>query len=163
MTVDIKKFELSHFAERLKSRMEELSLNQSMLAQIANISQTTISKYLNQKQEPVVSIVTALAQALSCDLSWLVGMEADQEQAQVSPGEEYVGPVTALEKAALTKALAVLRSSGVRGSPDKALVANIDACYETVQYAAELGHNGGTWQQRAGESSESSVRRRKAR
>ena len=163
MPINIKSFELSHFAERLKSRMEELSLNQSTLAQITNISQTTISKYLNQKQEPVVSIATALAQALSCDLSWLVGMEEGQEQARKPTPGEYVGPVSALEKAALTKALTVLRSTELRGSPAQALAVTIDAHYESVKYAAELGHNGGTRQQRAGESPASSARRKRAR
>lgn len=151
------------FRERLEARRKELSLSQEELAKVCGLSQSSVSRYLKGERVPDLDSAAALARGLSCKLEWLAGMEADQEQAQATPGEEYVGPVTALEKAALTKTLAVLRSTGVRGSPAQALAVSIDAHYESVQYAAELGRNGGTRQQRVGESPESSARRRKAR
>lgn len=151
------------FVSRLAGKMGELSLNQGKLAELSGVSQSAISRWLNKESDPKLPHVVAVARVLKCDIGWLAGGDDNQTDAQIPPGEEYVGPVTALEKAALTKTLTVLRSSGVRGSPDKTLAANIDTCYETVQYAAELGHNGGTRQQRAGESPASSARQRKAR
>lgn len=151
------------FGERLRQRMKEISITQKELGARSGCGQSNISRYLKGEQAPNLAQAVALASVLECDLGWLAGADGKQAATPEPPNGEYVGPVSALEKAALTKTLTVLRSTELRGSPAQALAVTIDAHYESVQYAAELGRNGGTRQQRVGESPENSVRRRKAR
>lgn len=159
----VKEYSEDLFVSRLAGKMNELSINQGKLAELSGVSQSAISRWLNRESDPKFPHVVAVARVLKCDIGWLAGDDESQASAQTPPNEDYVGPVTALEKAALTKTLTVLRSTELRGSPAQALAVTIDAHYESVKYAAELGHNGGTRQQRAGESPASSARRRKAR
>lgn len=161
MTFDEYIFNPSTFAERLRSKMEELSINQSELSSLSGVDQTAISNYLNQKRGPSLATTAAIAQALSCDLGWLAGI--DIEKGTPPPGQDWIRMpahdprrLDASERKDLEKALMVLRSHGVRGAPDQALASNIDAFHAAVETAGELGLRGGAKQQGDRDSSRKS-------
>lgn len=154
-------FQPAAFGARLRQRMAEISITQKELGARSGCGQSNISRYIKGEQAPNLAQAVSLATVLGCDLGWLAGMDSGGPTAE-PPGADYVGPVTALEKTSLSKALTVLRSKGVRGHPDQALAANIESCFETVRYAEELGAYGG--QQGHGEgSAASSAKRRRTR
>lgn len=153
-------FQPEVFGARLRQRMAEISITQRELGARSGCGQSNISRYLKGEQAPNLAQAVSLASVLECDLGWLAGM-ASGEPTSAPTDADYVGPVSALEKTALSKALTVLRSKGVRGHPDQALAANIESCFETVRYAEELGADGG---QVHGEGSgASSAKRRRTR
>jgi transcriptional regulator with XRE-family HTH domain len=154
-------FDQASFAARVKERMEALSLSQGQLAEMTNLSQAAISRYLAGERKPDAEGLLALSYALNCQPVWLAGLEDSGGPTPEPSGADYVGPVSALEKTALSKALTVLRSKGVRGHPDQTLASNIETCFETVRYAEELGDNGGHVHGEG--SAASSARRRRTR
>lgn len=148
------------FGDRLRQRMAELSITQKELGARSGCGQSNISRYIKGEQAPNMAQAVALANVLVCDLGWLAGMDSGGPTPEPT-GADYVGPVSALEKTALSKALTVLRSKGVRGHPDQTLASNIETCFETVRYAEELGDNGGHVHGEG--SAASSARRKRAR
>lgn len=101
------------FSKRLKQRIKELSLKQDELAERTGIGQSTISRYVNNKQVPELAPAVALAQALECDLGWLVGISGlekkDAKDQAHSKGGAKLAPK---ERQLLDNALEILRAQG---------------------------------------------------
>lgn len=72
----------SGFADRLRSRRENLGITQENLALRIGVSKTTIQNY-ESGQLPKGEYAIALADVLSCTLDWLLG-----GRGPVRPGEE---------------------------------------------------------------------------
>ena len=67
------------FISRLSDLMKQKAFNQSSLASVAKISQTSISAYLRGKRNPGAEELGALAQALNVSMDWLWGSVEDPE------------------------------------------------------------------------------------
>jgi transcriptional regulator with XRE-family HTH domain len=65
---------MSDTAERIRQRRKELRLSQEVLAGLAGIDQTQISKYELGKNDPGADALAALAKALDTTTDWLVGL-----------------------------------------------------------------------------------------
>jgi len=71
---------MSVFAQRVKSRREELGINQHGLAVMTEISQAQISRYEKGDSEPTATAIVALAQVLNTSTDWLLGVTAEHPQ-----------------------------------------------------------------------------------
>lgn len=172
MTSVLKFFNAPLFSERLSQVMKAKGLTQGQLATASGLTQSAISKYLNNQRKPDIDALICLSKALDCEVCWLLGLECrlDAEEKALLPiGSDYVKlpagskePLESEERSILEKVLTVLRSR-VRGSPNTSLIQNIDTFYETVKMAAELGPSGGVQHQGEGMGPGSSARKRLAR
>ena len=59
---------LDIFADNLKERMKECKITQQQLAEETDISQATISKYLNKRQMPGIKAIINISEILEWDL-----------------------------------------------------------------------------------------------
>lgn len=60
------------FGRRLGDAMEEIAMNQEMLANLSGVDQSSISRLRNGKLVPTIRTVVNIANALGCDVSFLV-------------------------------------------------------------------------------------------
>ena len=60
---------LETFAGNLQYIMEERKFSQSYLSRVADVSQSTISRYLSGEQMPSVRAIINIAYALGCDIA----------------------------------------------------------------------------------------------
>lgn len=60
------------FGRRLGDAMEEVAMNQEMLANLSGVDQSSISRLRNGKLVPTIRTVVNIANALGCDVSFLV-------------------------------------------------------------------------------------------
>ena len=63
------------FAFRLRKRMKRKGLNQRQLADLADLSEVTLSRYINGLREPSSHIVYQLAKALDCTVDELIAFD----------------------------------------------------------------------------------------
>lgn len=68
---------MSKFAERLSELMSESQLNQKMLAEKIEISETSLSHYLQDKHAPTVESLIKIADFFRCSTDYLLGREED--------------------------------------------------------------------------------------
>ena len=64
---------MNYFQQKLKQLMKARQLNQTDLAKLSNIPQTTISKWLTKESTPKITTIEPLAKALNISVSELVG------------------------------------------------------------------------------------------
>ena len=64
---------MNYLSKKLKQIMESRNLNQKELAKMANVGQTTISKWLNSNYSPKVKNLEPLAKALGLSVGDLIG------------------------------------------------------------------------------------------
>jgi transcriptional regulator with XRE-family HTH domain len=64
---------MNYFQQKLKQILKARQINQSKLAKIANIPQTTISKWLTKNATPSSKNVEILANALGISVGELIG------------------------------------------------------------------------------------------
>lgn len=67
------KSKMSYFIDKLKQIMETKGLTQQMLAKMGNVSNNTISKWLNGQTSPKVKNIEPLAKALNLTVGDLIG------------------------------------------------------------------------------------------
>ena len=60
------------FTSRVLRAMDRKDMSQKDLAEAANVSEPSISKYLNRQRIPNIKTIVNLAQALGCTVSYLV-------------------------------------------------------------------------------------------
>lgn len=65
---------MSTTSERIKQRRKQMNMSQEMLAGLAGLEQTAISRYEKGKNEPGADALAALALALNTTTDWLVGL-----------------------------------------------------------------------------------------
>lgn len=68
---------MAEFKDRLKQAMEAAGLNQSELAKLANVRQSSISDWLKGRYLAKQDKVDALAKALNVSQAWLMGIDDD--------------------------------------------------------------------------------------
>ena len=71
---------MSYFIDKLKQIMETKGLTQQKLAQMGNVSNNTISKWLNGQTTPKVKNVEPLAKALNLTVGDLIGDFGNNEK-----------------------------------------------------------------------------------
>ena len=68
---------MSKFAEKLSELALESQLNQKMLAEKIEISETSLSHYLQDKHAPTVESLIKIADFFRCSTDYLLGREED--------------------------------------------------------------------------------------
>ena len=63
------------FASRLRNAIESSGMEKQEIAELANVSPSSISQYLNCSQVPSATAVTSLARVLKVDVEYLVDFE----------------------------------------------------------------------------------------
>lgn len=71
---------MNYLSKKLKQIMETRNLNQKDLAKMANVGQTTISKWLNSNYSPKVKNLEPLAKALGLTVGDLIGDFGAQQE-----------------------------------------------------------------------------------
>ena len=79
--------EQSTFIKRLTELMEEFNMTQIQLAQKADITNVTISRYLSGERKPRIDIVTKIANAFSVSTDYLLGL-SDEKNDKASKKEK---------------------------------------------------------------------------
>ena len=64
---------MNYFQKKLLQIMQDKKLKQADIAEMANISQTTVSKWLRMENIPRVSSIEPLAKALNISVGELIG------------------------------------------------------------------------------------------
>jgi SOS-response transcriptional repressor LexA len=82
-------------AENIRTKMKELGLTQSKLAELVGTTQVTINRLLSGKIKKTTKIIE-IAKALNCDPDWLLNGEGSstpffKEKSNVEPGPELHG------------------------------------------------------------------------
>lgn len=67
----------STFGERLKQARERMGMSQEALGAAAGVRLGTIWRYEKDSQEPKLGTIRDLANALECEVGWLVGGDDD--------------------------------------------------------------------------------------
>ena len=65
---------MNNFQERLKDLLEENNLTRLKLANLLNISSTTINGYFNNSYYPDINIAIKIAKYFNCSLDYLFGL-----------------------------------------------------------------------------------------
>ena len=65
---------LETFGTNLLNIMNEKGISQRELADAAGVSEATISRYVNKRQIPNANVIVAIANALGCRPSDLIGV-----------------------------------------------------------------------------------------
>lgn len=84
---------MSSFSDALKKVMKEKNINQVDLAKTAGIAQSSISDYLNDRYQPKQDKILALANALGCSPSLLLGVEPKQKTSIPEKSKEILKTV----------------------------------------------------------------------
>ncbi|MBO8427170.1 MAG: helix-turn-helix transcriptional regulator [Firmicutes bacterium] len=61
--------------ERIKFCMKEKNINQKQLSLLTNITESSISKYLNDERTPRIDVLVNIAKALGVTTDYLLGEE----------------------------------------------------------------------------------------
>ena len=82
---------MSVFSDNLNRIMTERGISQKWLADAANTTEATISRYANGVHKPNIDIVIQIAQALSVSIDYLMGVSTLQNgTADVTAEEQLV-------------------------------------------------------------------------
>ena len=73
VNLNIEKTIMNQFKNRLRQRMTQKGLTQVELAKLANVSQNSISKWLNGESIPSIDKAVSLARALELSIGELLG------------------------------------------------------------------------------------------
>ncbi|MDE7192520.1 MAG: helix-turn-helix domain-containing protein [Oscillospiraceae bacterium] len=64
-----------NFSERLQNAMDMRGVTQKWLAEKANVAESTISRYLNQKRAPsIIDVIAKISVALDVSTDYLLGI-----------------------------------------------------------------------------------------
>src|SRR5688572_23537486 len=83
-------------ATRIRNRRKALGINQEALAVLIGINQGQISRYESGESVPSSDVLAALARALHTSADWLLGLEDDWCEDNLTPQEREV--LTALRR-----------------------------------------------------------------
>ena len=102
---------MSFFIDKLKQIMETKGLTQQKLAQMSNVSNNTISKWLNGQTTPKVKNIEPLAKALNLTVGDLIGDLGNNEQ--LTEQDKRFISLTPQRKTILLKFLDVIESEEI--------------------------------------------------
>lgn len=66
---------MNDFAKNLAILMSENKTSQNKLANVLNVKQQTISRYINGEREPDIDTIIAIAKFFSVSTDYLLGLE----------------------------------------------------------------------------------------
>lgn len=79
------------FSERLKGILDSRGVNQVWIAEKANVTEATVSRYMTTDRVPRGDIVASIAKALDVSADYLLGVKDVQTPISSGKGQEY-GP-----------------------------------------------------------------------
>ncbi|MGL5436126.1 MAG: helix-turn-helix domain-containing protein [Lachnospiraceae bacterium] len=80
---------MNNVGNRIKKRRKELRLTQTDIYQQCGVDSGTLSKIENGSRTPSVVIFYKIAQALKCDMEWLMtGFSSNSQTSFICPKEE---------------------------------------------------------------------------
>ena len=68
---------MTKFVERLKEVLNEKQISQRELSKMVNLSHSMVSKYCSGKNEPTVSVLVLICNALGESADFLIGLKDD--------------------------------------------------------------------------------------
>lgn len=83
-----KKVKKEAFAKRLRILMEEYNENTYTIGDIINMSNSTVSRYLNLEMSPKITTIKILAQYFGVNPVWLMGYDVDKYINKVQERQE---------------------------------------------------------------------------
>ena len=78
---------MTEFQERLSELLEENNLSRLKLANIINITSTTINDYFNKNYYPKIDIAIKMAKFFNCSLDYLFGLTEERNNANLNNQE----------------------------------------------------------------------------
>ena len=78
---------MTEFQERLNELLEENNLSRLKLANIINITSTTINDYFNKNYYPKIDIAIKMAKFFNCSLDFLFGLTEERNNANLNNQE----------------------------------------------------------------------------
>lgn len=116
-------------AQRISRARRHLNINQKELAQKANITEASLSRYENGIREPKSAVITRLAEALEVSTDYLLGLSEDRtyEDSDISNKSEKD------IKVILENAEKMLKQDGLMFSGKPASKEAIDGVLQAIQ------------------------------
>lgn len=116
-------------AQRISRARRHLNINQKELAQKANITEASLSRYENGIREPKSAVLTRLAEALEVSTDYLLGLSEDRtyEDSDISNKSEKD------IKVILENAEKMLKQDGLMFSGKPASKEAIDGVLQAIQ------------------------------
>lgn len=116
-------------AQRISRARRHLNINQKELAQKANITEASLSRYENGIREPKSAVLTRLAEALEVSTDYLLGLSEDRtyENSDISNKSEKD------IKVILENAEKMLKQDGLMFSGKPASKEAIDGVLQAIQ------------------------------
>lgn len=65
--------------EKIRCLMAELALSQKQLAELANVTEVSMSRYISGERDPSIETLANIATALHTTTDFLLGKESDKE------------------------------------------------------------------------------------
>ena len=65
--------------EKIRCIMDELALSQKQLAELANVTEVSMSRYISGERDPSIETLANIATALHTTTDFLLGKESDKE------------------------------------------------------------------------------------
>lgn len=81
---------MSVFSDNLNRIMSERGISQKWLADAANTTEATISRYANGVHKPNIDIIVQIAQALNVSIDYLMGVSVIQSSESEASTEEQL-------------------------------------------------------------------------
>ena len=130
------------FSKRLRNAIKAKGLLQKELSAKVGVQNHTMSKYCSKGGVPEWHILVPIAKELDLSIEYLLTGERPLVVAGykdwITLPESAPRPLEAAERKLLGQALEVLRSPGVPGKPDEALVQDIIAFHGSVEMARSM-------------------------
>lgn len=65
--------------EKIRELMDKLALSQKKLAELANVTEVSMSRYISGERDPSIETLANIATALHTTTDFLLGKESDKE------------------------------------------------------------------------------------
>ncbi|MBD5436778.1 MAG: helix-turn-helix transcriptional regulator [Treponema sp.] len=65
--------------EKIRDLMDKLALSQKKLAELANVTEVSMSRYISGERDPSIETLANIATALHTTTDFLLGKESDKE------------------------------------------------------------------------------------
>lgn len=65
--------------EKIRDLMDKLALNQKKLAELANVTEVSMSRYISGERDPSIETLANIATALHTTTDFLLGKESEKE------------------------------------------------------------------------------------
>ena len=73
-------FGMEGIGDRIKERLDELGMSQRELAKACNVTEVSMSRYINNSRVPKGPMCVTIAEALGCSMEWLLGVGGKEDE-----------------------------------------------------------------------------------